>query len=1291
MLYDNLRRGVSLVLALVMVFSLVPVSALATETEPSVEAEAVADPTVATEPVTTVPAETEAAEVFAPDAAAETETEASEEISEPSEETTYPEAAPAERLTQEMDKILLKYLGATVLTEDEVIDIVNTMFWVDMEQALVDCNALEPMIDALSETELAELETTYTGTNTIVCFYETLQLAMTPGFFASTGNWNPCTGVNVEVSGATDCSHSSGTVIVTAKGSGGLFGIGAYTKTATITVKNDSGSTATVAFKWTATSVNELKIDGTKYTAAEGDFSKVMDSGTSFTITITTAKNGTTNKLELKDFKCISADAVNEVTFEWDSALGSFTVDGGTLKSNPIEVPAAGIALVASTANGSEFVGWMDTADNRLLSAEKSFQLVTDKSMTVRAVFAKGTPWFYVKNGNNDYLYEGWSNAMAKAEAASSKTAVLANNVTLSNGEYVVPETVKLLVPFSKANLLCVSNSTDSAYSNSASPSTFRTLTVSGNATIVCNGELHVAGQRKTSGQPTTGTTGGKHGKIVLNGSGTQLKIGSKGTLYCFGYITGSGTVEMENGSNARELIQVCDWPGGTNALGWLGAGNDDTFLSTRYFVQNIEAPFKVNYGATVYIEAVLNVSSAVTPSSSAVITKKGSSQGLFLLGEGTYLLRTYDAQTDRVQYSLNGSGEVDFGSIKVTVSIASMDSSKYILPINNALTVSVGDGVTMNMGNKSAIIPGAKVIVDGVLNLTNHLYIFDKADWLDSMSFGTQKALPYTAGRGTTAKLAVDESGSLTVNGTLNITGNGGIYTTNSGTDANKVIKGTGTIVHNGTLGKGSINVGYSSTRAGVSVTDGLANLAGFDTMQSLKNGGSTYYGLGPDHNHYWYQGEPKVEAPTCTKEGKTTYTCNNATGEPYVVTSVIDPNNHTEAYTSDVLPTYDKAGTIGGKHCSECSAVLEAPQEIPAAQVGDITYLILKEAIAAADRHNNVVLLSNINGDVPVGKHVTIEKGSYTANIVADTGFALAENGTATTVLIKIVATNMAASDGLDLFFYVNSDTLTDPEGYIARVTRTYADGTANEMDVALTGYNATLTRFCYEAIAAKEMTDTVTGTLYYKDGTPASNSYTESVKSYAMRTLAAQESGSKLIPALVDMLNYGAGAQGHFGYATDNLANADEAFSAYTGTTENVTLKDQLVKGNNIVATSVSAKNKLMMTFYFQNITQQMSAKISYTDHYGKEITYTIPGEKFYPYNSWYGVDVVGVPVANGRALITCEVYDGDTLIGSAADSVEGYSARTAEKGYAVAGVMQQLMRFVDSAAAYFQSIK
>ena len=319
---------------------------------------------------------------------------------------SFEETVLLKEVKSQMDEILDNYLGARVLSREEVEDMVWNLDDDSLMSAWDECEALREKVEAMTDAETYFMRL-YESTETFGYFYEVLSEIFNGevNFFAASGTHTPVEGVTVGVSGATDNSMSGGSVTVTAKGSAGIFGFGASAKTATITVYNESGVTATVSFNWTATSVNQLKIDGTTYTGASGSFSKTMDAGESFTATITTAKNSTVNKLVMSDFAVVASKAESDVTFKYDNTLGSVTVGGNAVDNGGVvKISKDGAAVVATPKSGVNFLGWINTADNKIISKDKSFTLQPADDMTVKAIFVTTAPCFLV---NTDYLYEG--------------------------------------------------------------------------------------------------------------------------------------------------------------------------------------------------------------------------------------------------------------------------------------------------------------------------------------------------------------------------------------------------------------------------------------------------------------------------------------------------------------------------------------------------------------------------------------------------------------------------------------------------------------------------------------------------------------------------------------------------------------------------------------------------------------------------------------------------------------------------------------------------------------------
>ena len=199
-------------------------------------------------------------------------------------------------------------------------------------------------------------------------------------------------------------SVSGGTVTITAKGS--LFG----KKTNTVTITNTSGDQANISFDYTTSAANSFTIDGEASTS--GTYNKVLAAGGTATLVLTSNSglSNTTATLKLSNFKCTIAQANSNVTIQYDSTLGSVTAGGAAVTSGTTQEVSLtdGVALVA-TANGSTFLGWIDTANNSVLSTAASYTLTPANDMTVKAAFAAdgGTPWFGVGSATQKSVSSG--------------------------------------------------------------------------------------------------------------------------------------------------------------------------------------------------------------------------------------------------------------------------------------------------------------------------------------------------------------------------------------------------------------------------------------------------------------------------------------------------------------------------------------------------------------------------------------------------------------------------------------------------------------------------------------------------------------------------------------------------------------------------------------------------------------------------------------------------------------------------------------------------------------------
>lgn len=306
-----------------------------------------------------------------------------------------------------------------------------------------------------------------------------------------------------------------------------------------------------------------------------------------------------------------------------------------------------------------------------------------------------------------------------------------------------------------------------------------------------------------------------------------------------------------------------------------------------------------------------------------------------------------------------------------------------------------------------------------------------------------------------------------------------------------------------------------------------------------------------------------------------------------------------------------------------------------------------------------------------------------------------------------LEIVATNIAVNDGLDVKFYVDAADMVSGVTYSAVITKYFADGRTPETSVKTISSSSWETRsvsetvtykgFSFEDISAKEMTDAIEVCIYHSDGTQVNTTYTETVQNYAIRTLRQSSTTDPLKTALIDMLNYGTAAQNYFGYNISVLANVDPtdaevktiSANSSAATADMAACTSQRTYTGNFAGVTVSATNTLMFTFYFNiNDPSGMTATVTYTDRNGTSQTKTVTGSDFYKRSEGlYGVDVKGLSIIDGRCLMTCTITDANGTVAAATDSVEGYVARKSDNNN---DIFEQMMKFVDSAKAYFDSI-
>ena len=286
----------------------------------------------------------------------------------------------------------------------------------------------------------------------------------------------------------------------------------------------------------------------------------------------------------------------------------------------------------------------------------------------------------------------------------------------------------------------------------------------------------------------------------------------------------------------------------------------------------------------------------------------------------------------------------------------------------------------------------------------------------------------------------------------------------------------------------------------------------------------------------------------------------------------------------------------------------------------------------------------------------------------------------------LFDIYMTNMRFGNDLSLLFAFKKEDVADTNGY---VVITAEDGDAVTIPFAeldeytINGYDCYAAT--YNGLAAKQMVDTVTVTVFDSDDNAVSNEYSESIRSYAMRRLE-NSTNAEFKTLIVDMLNYGAIAQIKFSYRTNDLANAlltdgQKQLASAAKEIESILEKDDTY----YVATNARFETTINMLFMLQNVEQSMNAEITFNDHYGKAKSLKISGNEFDPgyATGKYVIEFDALVVADARQVVTCTIKDSDgNVVTTIKDSLASYAKRNIEKD----DIYEAFMKFADSAYAY-----
>ena len=222
----------------------------------------------------------------------------------------------------------------------------------------------------------------------------------------------------------------------------------------------------------------------------------------------------------------------------------------------------------------------------------------------------------------------------------------------------------------------------------------------------------------------------------------------------------------------------------------------------------------------------------------------------------------------------------------------------------------------------------------------------------------------------------------------------------------------------------------------------------------------------------------------------------------------------------------------------------------------------------------------------------------------------------------------------------------------------------------------------------VPAKELCEEITVTVRDSEGNEVIT-IVDSFAKYAQRVLKNDSYSAETKTMIVDMLNYAAAAQEHFGYKTDKLVNAgltDEQQAL--GTQNDPAVTNKYEKTNDYYyGTNFNLENNITMNMYVTGLGNEGYGIIKYTDHTGEAKEITINAADCKMSGSYYVFTIEEFVTADcACSEVYAEFYNGeDQLVVAVTDSMESYVAR----GAATYSWLYKMMKFVNSTLAYMKN--
>lgn len=350
----------------------------------------------------------------------------------------------------------------------------------------------------------------------------------------------------------------------------------------------------------------------------------------------------------------------------------------------------------------------------------------------------------YIEGDTDELGFTTIEAALAKAtQKGGSQKVVVTANTTIKN-DCVISKGVELRIPYDDSVITFSDPSlSDILDCGSSAPNqTKYKVNLKANRTI--NGTLTIMGKYGGTSNSFTSHSFGICSQRILS-SNTNINVNSGGAIQCFGfikedlsgttdYLSGNGSsINVYPGASVWEPLTIYDWPGGKKAAELaVNPFSHTVFPFEKFDRPNIYPPINLNYGSTLYGQIQITTSMG---NINKKIPAIGSTGALINFTSGTMTwnfgrkTKSQDRAASRdnnlTKITVRGNGSL--GSISVSLSIATINSSKYSIPRGPQFSVSVESG-NFVVGNQSHWFGGNDLSIgeDGMVTLSADTAFFN-------------------------------------------------------------------------------------------------------------------------------------------------------------------------------------------------------------------------------------------------------------------------------------------------------------------------------------------------------------------------------------------------------------------------------------------------------------------------------------------------------------------------------------------------------------------------------------